>query len=93
MVHEFRDTLLGDRVEVDMPEALGLVAELQDKGDGDGVSHVGRFGRASTARDDAADAVEGVNDARPGVPFGRERAGILVGGNHWPLPRLHDLCA
>ena len=61
------------------------------KGEGSDVSHVGGFGSAGTAGKDAPDAVKGVSDTRPGVPFGRECARILVGGNHWPLPRHRPL--
>jgi hypothetical protein len=80
-----------NRVEVGMLEVLGLVEDLHDEGDGGDVSHIGGIGGDRTAGDDAADAVEDVSDARPGVPYGRERARFLVDGYHWPLPRLHIL--
>lgn len=60
-----------------MREALGLVEDLHDEGNEDGVSHVGGIGAVgvgSSVGEDAASAVEDVGDARPGVPFGGERA-------------------
>jgi len=72
-------------------EALGVVKCLHDEGDRGDISNVceiGVVGIESTTVDDAGDAVEGVGDARPRVPFGRELARMLVGSDDRPLPRL-----
>jgi len=68
--------------EVGVLEELGAVEDLHDEGYGGDVSQIGGFGGAGTASDDAADAFEGVGDARPGVPIGGERARRLVGGDN-----------
>jgi hypothetical protein len=53
-----------------------------------------KVGVGSTAVKDAADAAEGVGDARPRVPFGGEHARMLVGRNdlvdswYWPANYL-----
>jgi hypothetical protein len=74
------------RVEVGVLEVLGVVEGLHDEGDGGDVSHVRGSSGTSTADKDAADALEDVGDARTRVPFGGERAQVLVGGNYRPLP-------
>ena len=61
--------------------ALGVVENLHGGNEG-GVSHVGGIGGVgvgSISGEDAASAVKDVGDARPGVPFGGERARMLVG--------------
>ena len=56
--------LLGeDRVEVGIPEQLGIMENLHDEGDGGDISHVGGVGDASTADEDATDTAEGISDA------------------------------
>ena len=71
-----------------MSEALGIVEDLHDEGDGGDISHVGAFGGAGAPDQDATEAPESVGDARTGVSFDGERARVLFCGNDRPLPRL-----